>query len=84
MKKYIREKKIDIRLTDNAKEYFADIGYDPVYGARPLRRALQREILNPLALKILDGTFKEGDVVLVDYEDGKITFAKEVTAEIEV
>ncbi len=84
MKKYIREKKIDIRLTDNAKEYFADIGYDPVYGARPLKRALQREILNPLALRILDGTFKEGDVVLVDYEEGKITFAKEVTAEIEV
>ncbi len=84
MKKYIREKKIDIRLTDNAKEYFADIGYDPVYGARPLKRALQREILNPLALRILDGTFKEGDVVLVDYEEGKITFAKEVTAEIQV
>lgn len=84
MKRYIREKKIEIRLTDNAKEYFADIGYDPVYGARPLKRALQREILNPLALKILDGTFKEGDGVLVDYEDGKITFTKEIPAEVKV
>jgi ATP-dependent Clp protease ATP-binding subunit ClpB len=83
MKKYIREKNIDIKLTDNAKEYFADIGFDPVYGARPLKRALQREILNPLALKILEGTFKEGDTVLVDYEEGKITFIKEITAEVE-
>lgn len=84
MKKYIREKNIDIKLTDNAKEYFADIGFDPVYGARPLKRSLQKEILNPLALKILDGTFKEGDTVLVDYENGKLTFTKEVSAGVEV
>ncbi|MBE0426761.1 MAG: ATP-dependent chaperone ClpB [Nitrospirae bacterium] len=84
MKKYIREKNIDISLTDSAKDYFADIGFDPVYGARPLKRALQREILNPLALKILDGTFQEGDTVRVDYEEGKITFTKEIVAEVEV
>ncbi|MEW6001319.1 MAG: ATP-dependent chaperone ClpB [Nitrospirota bacterium] len=84
MKTYIKEKDIDIQLTDKAKEYFADIGYDPVYGARPLKRVLQREILNPLALKILDGTFKEGDVVVVDFEDGRIKFTKEAVAEVEV
>jgi ATP-dependent Clp protease ATP-binding subunit ClpB len=83
MKKYIKEKNIDLRLTASAKEYFADIGFDPVYGARPLRRVLQREILNPLAMKILDRTFKEGDTVEVDFEDDKIIFSKEATAEVE-
>ncbi|MDI6890817.1 MAG: ATP-dependent chaperone ClpB [Thermodesulfovibrionales bacterium] len=83
MKKYIKEKNIDIRLTDRAKEYFAEIGFDPVYGARPLRRVLQREILNPLSMKILDGTFREGDMVEVDFEDDKVVFRKEELAEVE-
>jgi ATP-dependent Clp protease ATP-binding subunit ClpB len=77
MKRFIQEKNIDIKLTDRAKEFFADIGFDPVYGARPLKRALQKEILNPLALKILDKTFKEGDTVLVDFKKDKVTFKKE-------
>jgi ATP-dependent Clp protease ATP-binding subunit ClpB len=83
MKRFIKEKNVDIKLTDNAKEYFAEVGFDPVYGARPLKRVLQREILNPLALKILDRTFKDGDTVEVDFEKDKITFSKEVTAEVE-
>jgi ATP-dependent Clp protease ATP-binding subunit ClpB len=77
MKKYIAEKNVDIRLTERAKEYFADIGFDPIYGARPLKRALQREILNPLAIKILDKTFTEGDTVVADFEDDRIIFMKE-------
>ena len=77
MKKYIAEKKVDIRLTEKAKEYFADIGFDPIYGARPLKRALQREILNPLAMQILNRTFTEGDTVQVDFNEDRITFAKE-------
>lgn len=80
MKKYLQEKHIDLRLTENAKEYFAEVGFDPIYGARPLKRALQREILNPLAMKILDRTFGEGDTVVVDYEDGKLTFTREEKA----
>ena len=80
MKKYIREKNVDIKLTDSAKEYFADIGFDPVYGARPLKRALQKEILNLLAMKILDRTFQEGDTVVVDFADDKIAFTKEAAA----
>ena len=84
MKRYIKEKNIDIRLTDKAKEYFAEIGFDAVYGARPLKRALQREILNPLAMKLLDGTFREGDLVKVDFKNNALVFAKEVGAEIEV
>lgn len=82
MKKYIREKGIDIVLTDAAKEMFAETGYDPVYGARPLKRALQREILNPLAIKLLDGTFREGDVIEVDYKENRLEFSRLAEAEV--
>ncbi|GER93322.1 ATP-dependent chaperone ClpB [hot springs metagenome] len=82
MKKYLQEKKLDIVLTENAKDFIAKAGYDPVYGARPLKRAIQKEILNPLALKLLDGTFSEGDVVEVDFVDGKIVFSKLAVAEV--
>ena len=84
MKRYIAEKNVDIRMTEKAKEYFAGIGFDPIYGARPLKRALQREILNPLAMKILDRTFREGDTVLVDYEQNRLHFTRETAAEVEV
>jgi len=83
MKRYIAEKNVDIRLTEKAKEYFADIGFDPIFGARPLKRALQREILNPLAMKILDRTLREGETVLVDYSSGRLAFNKETAAEVE-
>jgi ATP-dependent Clp protease ATP-binding subunit ClpB len=82
MKKYIGEKNIDLTLTDGAKEYFAAIGFDPVYGARPLKRVLQKTILNELAKKILDGTFTGGDAVEVDYQAGRILFNKVVAAEM--
>ncbi|MEK7197468.1 MAG: AAA family ATPase, partial [Nitrospirota bacterium] len=75
MKKFIKEKNIDITLTDAAKEHLAKIGFDPVYGARPLKRVLQKEILNPLALKMLDRTFKEGDVVEADFKKDKFIFS---------
>ncbi|MEW6739421.1 MAG: ATP-dependent chaperone ClpB [Nitrospirota bacterium] len=81
MKKYLHEKRLDIVLTDGAKEFIAKAGYDPVYGARPLKRAIQKEILNPLALKLLDGTFREGDVVEVDFADDKMVFSKLAVAE---
>lgn len=83
MKKYLQEKGIDLTLTDAAKTRLGDIGFDPVYGARPLKRAIQREILNPLAIKILDRTFREGDVVEVGVEDDSLTFKKLVEAEVE-
>lgn len=81
IRKYLKQRKIDITLTEAAKEYIARTGYDPVYGARPLRRVLQKEILDPLAIKLIEGTFKEGDVVEVDFKDGKIVFDKVVLAE---
>ncbi len=82
MKKYLLDKKIDITLTDAAVTHIAHVGYDPVFGARPLKRAIQNEILNPLALKILDRTFKENDVVEVDYADGRIMFSTAVAGEL--
>jgi len=66
LRQRLQEKKIDLVLKDRAKEVLAERGFDPVYGARPLKRTIQKEIQNPLAMKILDGEFKEGDTVTVD------------------
>jgi ATP-dependent Clp protease ATP-binding subunit ClpB len=82
MKRFIKDKNIDIELTDRAKEYFAEVGFDPVYGARPLKRVLQKMILNELARKILDGTFTDCDIVEVDYENDNIVFNKVSAAEV--
>ncbi|WP_420263656.1 ATP-dependent chaperone ClpB [Candidatus Magnetominusculus dajiuhuensis] len=83
MRRYLKDKRIDILLSDRAKDAIADAGYDPVYGARPLKRALQTEILNPLALKIIEKSVNEGDTVQVDYEYGKMVFSTVEVAEIE-
>ena len=62
-----------LELTDAAKDELVKEGYDPVYGARPLRRTIERRIENPLAKRILAGEFADGDVVRVDYADGEFT-----------
>jgi ATP-dependent Clp protease ATP-binding subunit ClpB len=67
---------ISIELTDAAKEYLAEAGWDPTYGARPLKRALQRLVENPLALRLLEGEFEEGDTVRVDVRAGELLFEK--------
>jgi ATP-dependent Clp protease ATP-binding subunit ClpB len=54
----------------------AEAGWDPTYGARPLKRALQRLVENPLAMRLLEGDFAEGDMVLVDARDGELVFEK--------
>jgi ATP-dependent Clp protease ATP-binding subunit ClpB len=77
LKKRLLERKIDLILTDAAKGYLAAIGYDQVFGARPLKRLIQRDILNPLALRILSGEFKEGDKVKVDASNRTLSFHKE-------
>jgi ATP-dependent Clp protease ATP-binding subunit ClpB len=71
---------IALRLSDGAKALLAHHGYDPVYGARPLKRALQKEIVDPLALRVLNGDFADGDIVEVDVEQGEIAFHKARTA----
>ena len=72
------EKGMILKLTEKAKETLATYGYDPVFGARPLKRAIQRYIENPLALKILEGAFNEGDKIITDVnERGEFEFRKE-------
>ncbi len=78
LEKRLADKGIAIDLTDKAREHLAEIGFDPVYGARPLKRTIQREIQDALALKILEGQFAEGDRVTVDYDAtrNELTFNK--------
>jgi len=77
LKNRLKERNYEIDLTKKAKTWIADVGHDPTYGARPLKRSIQRYVENPLALKILEGTFKEGDNILVDIdENGHISFRK--------
>jgi ATP-dependent Clp protease ATP-binding subunit ClpB len=64
-----------LEITDPAKALLAEKGYDPVYGARPLKRTIQRLIQDPLAVKILGGEFKEGDTVKVEVEDDELSFS---------
>jgi ATP-dependent Clp protease ATP-binding subunit ClpB len=66
----LEERKIHVALTDTAKDKLVREGYDPVYGARPLKRTIQRRVLDPLAMRVLEGDFREGDTVLVDAGDG--------------
>ncbi len=70
----LADRKLNIKLSDKAKSWLAKEGYDPVYGARPLRRAIERYIENPLSTKLLCGEFSEGDTVMVDLGDDGLTF----------
>ena len=77
LKKRLQEKKINLVLKPGAREVLAERGFDPVYGARPLKRTIQKEVQNPLAMKILAGEFKEGDTVEIDADrEGRIIFHK--------
>jgi ATP-dependent Clp protease ATP-binding subunit ClpB len=70
----LAERDIALELTDAAKETLAEAGWDPAYGARPLKRAIQRLVENPLALRLLEGDFADGDTIRVDAEDGELAF----------
>jgi ATP-dependent Clp protease ATP-binding subunit ClpB len=72
----LEERKIHVELTDAAKDQLVREGYDPAYGARPLKRAIQRLVLDPLALRVLDGHFREGDVIVVDGGADGLVFEK--------
>jgi ATP-dependent Clp protease ATP-binding subunit ClpB len=74
--KRLDDRKITVELTDAAKDFLVREGYDPVYGARPLKRALQRRLLDPLALRVLDGAFGEGDTVVVNLAGDELSFTK--------
>jgi ATP-dependent Clp protease ATP-binding subunit ClpB len=72
----LAERGLRLELTDAAKEALAEAGWDPTYGARPLKRAIQRMLENPLALRLLEGEFSEGDVVHADARDGELVLEK--------
>ena len=76
IKELLAQRKMDIELTDGARRFLAEKGYDPVFGARPLKRAIQRYLLDPLAQAILEGRFLEGDRIIADVEGDKLTFRK--------
>jgi ATP-dependent Clp protease ATP-binding subunit ClpB len=78
LRERLAERRIELEVTDAAKELLAEEGWDPAYGARPLKRAIQRLVENPLALELLEGRFAEGDAVRVDAHEGELTFGRSV------
>jgi ATP-dependent Clp protease ATP-binding subunit ClpB len=74
--KRLEERKIHVELTEAAKNFLVSEGYDPMYGARPLKRTIQRRVLDPLALRVLEGEFREGDRITVDVGDNELIFQK--------
>jgi ATP-dependent Clp protease ATP-binding subunit ClpB len=77
LRKLLQDRKITLELTDAARQRLVEEGYDPVYGARPLKRVIQQRLQNELALRLLQGEFREGDTVVVDVDpDGRFTFRK--------
>ncbi|MBL1150626.1 MAG: ATP-dependent chaperone ClpB [Armatimonadetes bacterium] len=80
--KRLGERKISLELTESAKDQLAVIGYDPAFGARPLKRAIQNEILNPLAREILSGHIRDGSTVVVDFREGSFTFSERAAAAV--
>jgi len=81
LRRRLAERGLTIELTDAAKEHLVEAGWDPTYGARPLKRALQRLVENPLAKALLEGGFGEGDAIRVDALGGELVFEKAVAAE---
>jgi ATP-dependent Clp protease ATP-binding subunit ClpB len=76
LRERLAERRIELEPTPAAKEALAQAGWDPAYGARPLKRAIQRLVENPLALRLLEGDFADGDTIRVDADEGEIRFAK--------
>ena len=72
--KRLADRGITLTMTEASENYLALRGYDPVFGARPLKRTIQKRVLDPLALKVLDGTFRDGDHVAVDLKQGELVF----------
>jgi ATP-dependent Clp protease ATP-binding subunit ClpB len=78
----LAERRLSLEVTEAAKEVVAEAGWDPAYGARPLKRAIQRLLENPLARELLEGRFVEGDVVRVAAADGELVFEKAEVAAV--
>ncbi len=76
LRKLLKDQDIDLIITDDAKEFLATKGFEPVYGARPLKRVIQQQLENPLSKKLLSHEFISGDCIKIDVEDDKLTFSK--------
>jgi ATP-dependent Clp protease ATP-binding subunit ClpB len=74
--KRVEEREIGVELTDEARTLLGNLGYDPTYGARPLKRVIQKRLVDPLALAILEGRFQAGDTVRVDAAEGEIVLER--------
>jgi ATP-dependent Clp protease ATP-binding subunit ClpB len=72
----VSERSVGVELTDGARELLGNMGYDPTYGARPLKRVIQKRLVDPLALGLLKGDYAPGDTVVVDAEDGALAFTR--------
>jgi len=81
LRERLADRGLELELTDDAKQSIGDAGWDPTYGARPLKRAIQRLLENPLALRLLEGDFGEGDTIRVDSQNGDLVFMKAAAAE---
>jgi ATP-dependent Clp protease ATP-binding subunit ClpB len=79
--KRLEDRKIHVELTDPARNLIVEEGYDPAYGARPLKRTIQRRVLDPLAIRVLQGDFREGDHVVIDADGRQLVFTKVVAAQ---
>ena len=79
--KRLEDRKIHVELTPASRSLLVDQGYDPAYGARPLKRTIQRLVLDPLAHKVLEGQFREGDRIIIDADAGAIVFRKAAVPE---
>lgn len=82
LEKLLAEQKITFNLMPAAQKYIADVGYDPVYGARPLKRAIQRELENPIANLLLEQKFVAGDTIYISLGDGQLKFSADMSADI--
>jgi ATP-dependent Clp protease ATP-binding subunit ClpB len=71
----VAERGVDVQLTDAARDLLGDLGYDPAFGARPLKRVISKNLVDPLALGLLKGEFAGGDRIVVDAEDGDLRFS---------
>src|SRR5205823_13639155 len=76
----VREREIEVELTDAARTLLGNLGYDPTYGARPLKRVIQKRLVDPLALAILEGKFVPGDTVQVDAAEGELKLSNAAAA----
>jgi ATP-dependent Clp protease ATP-binding subunit ClpB len=72
----VHERGIEVELSDEAKTLLGNLGYDPTYGARPLKRVIQKQLVDKLALALLEGEFREGDAVRVSAADGELVFER--------